>query len=50
MVGIESTFSVGVEIVVQTNNDADMDVETENNMQQIVFNVEARADISVEQL
>ena len=50
LIGVDPTFSVGVEIVLQTEDIRDMDEDTRNNEQQIVFDVETRADISVKQL
>ena len=47
VIGNETDFDVGLEVVSMTIEERDVDVNTTNNAQQIGFTVAAQADISV---
>ena len=47
LIGNETDFNVGLEIVTMDNTRGDRDVNPSNNNQQLSFSVDARADISV---
>ena len=50
VVGSEPPFSVSVEVISRTDIMEDRDVNPANNVQQVMFAVDAMADLSVEGL
>lgn len=47
LVGNEESFAVAVEIISRTDNASDMDINTANNVQEVTFEVNAMADLSL---
>ena len=50
VIGNETAFDVGLEVISMTDRMEDRDIDTTNNAQQIGFTVAAQADISVVRL
>ena len=50
LTGSEPDFTVLVNVTSQTENSLDQDVNPDNNLVQLTFNVVARAEISVTRL